>query len=135
MHVLPPTPTNPPSANPHLLPLFLPPFLPASCKCCIFGLFFSAVKGCQCQSSQIASAPPLSARMSPTVAESGGSNYPHSAAWSASEFVCVCALVHTFRHTQQRMEKEKHRPNKARKEIWGSFLKISSEDLKSLFIA
>lgn len=83
----------------------------------------------------------LSARMSPTVAESGGSNYPHSAAWSASEFVCVCALVHTFRHTQQRMEKEKHRPNRARKEIGEFFedflrgFKISFYSLKSHFVS
>lgn len=54
----------------------------------------SAVKGYRCQSSQIASAPPFSVRMSPTVAESSGSNYQHNAGDSPS--VRVGTLTHTF---------------------------------------
>lgn len=52
----------------------------------------SAVKGCRCQSSQIASAPPLSARMSTTVAESGDGNYQYGAAASPPAFPCVFVL-------------------------------------------
>lgn len=52
----------------------------------------SAVKGYQCQSSQIASAPPFSVRMSPTVAESSGSNYQYNAGDSPS----VCLYSHAY---------------------------------------
>jgi len=67
----------------HVLPPAAAAALPA-CLCGVNAVYLvcavCAAKGCRCQSSQIASAPPLSARMSPTVAESGGGNYQDGAA-------------------------------------------------------
>lgn len=58
-----------------------------------------AAKGRRCQSSQIASAPPPSARMSPTVAESGAGNY-QAGAGSVCESLRARHDVHVNRFYQ-----------------------------------
>lgn len=81
-----------------------------------------AAKGRRCQSSQIASAPPPSARMSPTVAESGAGNY-RAGAGCVCEFLCARCNVHGNRFYQCTLIQKPTKLEPA--ETSGSFLTVT----------
>lgn len=91
-------PARPPPPNPTFLSL-------PSCKCCIFGLFlFLLLKVTGVRVHKLPRRHLFSPRMSPTVAESSGSNYQYNAGDSPA--ACVCVLMHIFSDVRHRRRGE-----------------------------